>query len=233
MREDMLFNCKNQKQTPLFITHRMAMFDSLVVLLRDYVNNAPPLEDQSNMFYKDRPEGPNYMPPFSLANVAHCPGTSTPIEDEDPFDFYLVIIDEVKSFTDEYSKDRSNFLSTDFNKYDFMGELLADSMLLESSSQFSDGQAKGGTQNLLKYSYQKGMCQETWPGRGDEPYGKPFVHYEMIGEAEMIEISHLNFRQEWRAFMSETLGFNLKEGMAHEEIESLDERKKAREDYEA
>lgn len=210
----------------------MAMFDSLVVLLRDYVNNAPPPVDQSTLFYKDRPEGPDYMPPFSLGNVAHCPGVATPIQGEDPFDFYLVIIDQVKSFTEEYTKDRSLFFAEDFDKYDFMGEMLADPMLLEGSSKIGFAQ-QATSQNLLKYRYQKSMCQEMWPGRTNEPYGKPFVQYEMLGEAELIEISHLEFRQEWRALMEETLGMKLKDGSVIPEIGTLDERKKAREDFEA
>jgi len=51
---------------------------------------------------------------------------STPIEGESPIDFYLSVLDEVKSFSDEYTKDRSLFFSLDYAKYDMNGEVIAD-----------------------------------------------------------------------------------------------------------
>lgn len=78
------------------------------------------------MFYRLRPAGLDYQPPFSIANVAHCQGLSTPIEGEAPIDFYVSILDEVKSFEDEYTKDRSLFFANDFDKYDIFGDVLAD-----------------------------------------------------------------------------------------------------------
>ena len=100
--------------------------DSLVIQLRNMVNGAVPQVDQASMFYRLRPAGLDYQPPFSIANVAHCPGVSTPIEVEEPIDFYIAILDEVKSFEDEYTKDRSLFFANDFDKYEIFGDVLAD-----------------------------------------------------------------------------------------------------------
>ncbi len=78
------------------------------------------------MFYKMRPAGPDYQAPFSIANVAYCPGEVTEIADEKPFDYWVVFVDEVKSFEDELTKDRSLFLRDDLPKYDILCEVLAD-----------------------------------------------------------------------------------------------------------
>ena len=67
-----------------------------------------------------------------------------------------------------------------------------------------------------------------WPGRDQEPYGEPFQHFAMLGKAEEFDVSNLVYRQEWRAFMTETLGFQLKEGRKLDEIVSLEERKAER-----
>jgi len=45
-----------------------------------------------------------------------------------------------------------------------------------------------------------------WPGRDQEPYGEPFEHFAMLGKAEEFDVSNIVYRQEWRAFMTETLG---------------------------
>ena len=159
--------------------------------------------------------------------MAHCPGVSTPIEDEEPLDFYLFIVDSVKSFEDEMTKDRSIFFAEDLVKYDLKCELLADSILLKSAQQLVTSINPAGHHELLKYRYQKSMCQEMHPGRDNSPYGEPYEHYQLLGEAEFIDISPVEFRQEWRAFM-DSQGFKLKEGQELAQIGSLHERKMER-----
>ena len=73
-----------------------------------------------------RPAGPDYEAPFSIANIAYCHGEVSEIADEKPFDYWVVLVDEVRSFEDELTKDRSLFLRDDFSKYDIYGEVLAD-----------------------------------------------------------------------------------------------------------
>lgn len=78
------------------------------------------------MFYKNRKEGPGYEAPFSIANVNYCQGVASAIPEEKPFNFWIAIIDEVKSYEDEMTKDRSLFLTFDLGKYDTFGEVLTD-----------------------------------------------------------------------------------------------------------
>ena len=71
------------------------------------------------------------MPPFSFANVAFCQGNVSPIEGEEPIDFWILVVDEIKSFEDELTKDRSWFMREDFYTYEGMkGEILMDGQLL-------------------------------------------------------------------------------------------------------
>ena len=92
------------------------------------VNGPTDVLDQSAMFYKNRPAGPDYMPPFSFANVNFCQGNVSLIQGEEPIDFFVLAVDEVKSFEDEMTKDRSLFLSEDFYSYENInGEVLSDS----------------------------------------------------------------------------------------------------------
>lgn len=46
---------------------------------------------------------------------------------------------------------------------------------------------------MRKYSYLKKMCQETVPGKPNEPYGKPFEFYEVQGEPGKIDIPWKEF----------------------------------------
>ena len=100
--------------------------DPLVVTVRDFIYGVPEPIDQQAMFYQNRPEGPDYLPPFSISNVNFCTGTATSIPDEEPFNFWIAIIDEIKSYTDELTKDRSLFLTYDFGNYETFGEVLSD-----------------------------------------------------------------------------------------------------------
>ena len=122
----------------------MSFLDSFVVQLRDYVNGPTEIIVQKDTFYKNRPSGTDYMPPFSIANVNHCQGNVSVIEGENPIDFYILAVDEIGSFDHEFAKDRSWFLREDFYSYeDFHGEILADGLLMPNKT----------TQILRKYQY--------------------------------------------------------------------------------
>ena len=119
------------------------------------------------------------MPPFSFANVSFCQGNVSTIEGEEPIDFWILAVDEIKSFEDELTKDRSLFMRDDFYSYeDIKGEILMDSQLLPT----------GALQTLRKYRYLKKMCQETWPDKPEILYGEPFEFHETQGEPEIHDI---------------------------------------------
>lgn len=160
------------------------------------------------------------MTPFTIGNMASCPGTVTEIEGEEPMNYWLVIIDEVKSFEHEQTKDRSEFLTYDFFKFDLYGEVLADTQLVPQG------------QLLRKYTYQKKHCKESWPGRQGTLYGDNLEFFEMIAPFESFDTSHLEYRQEWRTFFADTLQLQIREGDQLENIVSLEERKAQRKAYE-
>ena len=109
----------------------MSFLDPFVVQLREMVNGPAEVIDQQELYYKQRPAGPDYMPPFTFANINHCQGNVSPIEGENPIDFYLLAVNEISSFEDEMTKDRSWFMREDFYQYeDFSGEILSDEQLM-------------------------------------------------------------------------------------------------------
>ena len=187
--------------------------------MRDYMNEAPAPIDQNTQFYRNRRAGPNYQTPFSIGNMAQCPGVVTEIDGEEPFDFWLFLIDEVKSFENEYTKDRSQFLAEDFVKHDIHGEILVDTYLVPEG------------ELLRKYRYQKKLCKESWPGQAEILYGEDLTFFEQLGEFESFDTSGFEFRQEWRSYFSDTLQLPLEEG-GLVDIPTLEERKAEREAYE-
>ena len=82
-------------------------------------------DEPYNHMYKLRAAAPG-LPDFSVTDVAFCEGEVTEIEDEAPFDYYFLIVDDSKLHKDEIYKDRSHFISEDFEKYDILGEVLAE-----------------------------------------------------------------------------------------------------------
>ena len=104
----------------------MSFLDSAVIQLKSMINGPAEVVDQSALYYKVRSPGPDYMPPFSIANISKCPGFSTPIPGEEPIDFWVTLFNEVGSYTDEMVKDRSEFFGYDFASYGLQGEVLAD-----------------------------------------------------------------------------------------------------------
>jgi len=141
------------------------------------------------------------MPPFSIANIAYCQGNVSPIQGEEPLDFWILAVDEIHSFDDEMTKDRSEFLRYDFYSYEnISGEVLSDGYFMENKQ----------NQALRKYRYQKKRCQETWPDKPEVLYGKPFDFYESLNEPEIFDVSNLVFRHEWRSYFEHTLGLKPK-----------------------
>ena len=65
---------------------------------------------------------------------------------------------------------------------------------------------------MRKYSYLKKMCQETVPGKPNEPYGKPFEFYEVQGEPKKIDLPWKEFKTEeqWQNLFNTTLGLPFK-----------------------
>ena len=49
----------------------MTLFDKVVVQMRDAINGKVEI-DQNSMHYTERPYGPDFKAPWSLANVSHC-----------------------------------------------------------------------------------------------------------------------------------------------------------------
>ena len=105
----------------------MTLFDKLIVQLRDKVNGVPEPIDQTQIFYKNRQPGLDFLAPFSVANVNYCQGTVTEIDGIEPIDYWLVIVDKIDSIDHEYLKERTEFLGYDLNRFDIMAEVLADS----------------------------------------------------------------------------------------------------------
>ena len=58
--------------------------------------------------------------------MTRCPGKASDIEGEEPFDYWLAVIEQVKPYDNEWTKDRSEFLTWDFPNYELNGEVLAD-----------------------------------------------------------------------------------------------------------
>ena len=170
-----------------------------------------------------RPAGPDYEAPWSVANIAYCPGEVTEIPDEKPFDYWVIFVDEVRSFDDELTKDRSLFLRDDFSKYDIIAEILADAQWFP----YAKPEKK---QVLHRYTYLKKNCQEMQPDFPTTPYGDPFAFFEIQGEPEVHhETSEFEYRHEWRAYFDQTLNLKVKEPL--EEIMSAEEREASRADY--
>lgn len=68
----------------------MSLMDSLVVQLRNYVNDTPVTQvNQSEIFYKNRKPGLDYEAPFPYANPVACPGIVSDIEGEEPMEYYI------------------------------------------------------------------------------------------------------------------------------------------------
>ena len=123
----------------------MSVMDSMVVHMRNYINGTPAILDEKDVFYYHRKAGPSFLPPFPVANASSCPGIVTEIPDEIPFDLYIIAVPEIGNFESEYAKDRLEFLSYDFVKYDIRGQILTDANLAEQ-------------QELRKYNYLKKVC---------------------------------------------------------------------------
>lgn len=144
------------------IKEDMSFLDSYVVQMRDFVNSfsqeVPTTDvvvDQSKIWYKLREAGPDYQAPFAIANVARCPGNATDIEGEEPFDYWLAIIDEVKPYDVEWGRDRSEFLTWDFPNYDLTGEVIADPLFFGNQAQRKE---ITNFTKLRKYTYLKRIC---------------------------------------------------------------------------
>ena len=78
------------------------------------------------MYYKQRPAGPDYIPPFAIANVNYCNGVVSEIDGEEPFPYLISLLDNIHRTTDEMTKDRALFFSQDIPHYDIHGEVLFD-----------------------------------------------------------------------------------------------------------
>ena len=147
-----------------------SFLDPVVVGFRDYFNGGSAQEaiDQAAMYYKQRPAGPEYMPPFTIANMNYCNGLVSEIEGEEPFPYLISVLDQVGRDTDEMTKDRALFFSKDLSHYDTRGEVLHDPQLVT-----------GGKGTIIRsYPYHKKMCQEMWPEQPTIKYGEPFEFYE-------------------------------------------------------
>mmetsp|Transcript_31565 Transcript_31565/g.39271 ORF Transcript_31565/g.39271 Transcript_31565/m.39271 type:complete len:124 (-) Transcript_31565:290-661(-) len=123
----------------------MSFLDSLIVQLRDAVNGAEPV-DMDSFFYNYRPAGPDFKAPWSIANINQCQGNVIEIEGESPIEHWLIIVDRIENGTNEYWKDRTEFLTYDFGQFNVLGEILADQTYQE----------KG--QSLRRYRYVKKQC---------------------------------------------------------------------------
>ena len=77
------------------------------------------------MFYKSRPAGKDFMPPFAVGHVAYCAGEASPIEGEEPFDWYLFAVPKV-DINNELIKDMPLFIQHDLLKYDITSDVLID-----------------------------------------------------------------------------------------------------------
>ena len=75
------------------------------------------LDDPQNILYKLRAAAPG-LPDFSVTDVAFCEGETKEIVDEAPFDYYFLLVEDSKMEKDEIYRDRSLFISEDFEKYD-------------------------------------------------------------------------------------------------------------------
>ena len=123
----------------------MSVMDSMVVQLRNYVNGTTEKVDESDVFYIYKKAGLDYEAPFAYANATECPGTAEAISGETPIDYYIIAIPEVGTMESEYAKDRLQFLTHDFAKYEMKGAILADGILTK-------------IQQVRKYTYVKKMC---------------------------------------------------------------------------
>ena len=104
-----------------------SFLDPVVIGLRDFFNGGPQEAiDQASMYYKQRPAGPDYIPPFAIANVNYCNGVVSEIDGEEPFPYLISLLDNIHKTTDEMTKDRALFFSQDIPHYDIHGEVLFD-----------------------------------------------------------------------------------------------------------
>ena len=122
--------------------------------------------------------------------------------------------------------DFSDFMVSDFMKYEMQGELVFDAQFSEINDTEKLGKIRLPV--LRKSHMKKKQCQELSPIDGN-PYGDPYGYYEVIGDFEWFSLNDM-FRQEMRAVM-EQIGLKVREDQPLEEIVTLEERKKEYADY--
>ena len=52
--------------------------------------------DATDLFYTQRETGPNFLPPATIGNIAHCPGTVTDIPGESAVDVYTLAVNKMR-----------------------------------------------------------------------------------------------------------------------------------------
>ena len=70
------------------------------------------------------------------------------IPGESPIDHWLFIVDKLGHIENEYLKDRTEFMTYDFGKFNILGEILIEPQYLP----------EGQSQLIVKYTYQKKTC---------------------------------------------------------------------------